>query len=299
MSAHLAIVNPAAGGGRCGHRASGVVAALRDAGVAIDVVFTRGPGDAVEIARREWASGRRSFIACGGDGTTYELLNGLFPEALQSDEKPRIGFLPLGTGNSFLRDFTNDGARYAIEYIRDARHRPVDVIRASHERGAIYYGNILSIGFTAEVGALVNRAFKPIGEAGYGVGVAWKLATLKPRRLPFALDDEEFRFDPVTFLSFNNSKYTGGKMKMAPHADCADGLIDVIIVGRMGRLTLARTFPDIFSGSHVEHDAVAEHQARSVRFALDAPVDVMVDGEVVKLQLERLDVLDHAIEVMA
>ena len=74
--------------------------------MAIDVVETRGPGDASDIARREWAGGRRSFIGCGGDGTTFEILNGLFPAAARSDEKPVIGFLPLGTGNSFLRDFT-------------------------------------------------------------------------------------------------------------------------------------------------------------------------------------------------
>lgn len=299
MSAHLVIVNPAAGNGRCGHRAQGVVAALRDAGVDLDVVETRGPGDATEIARREWAAGRRTFVACGGDGTTYEILNGLFPEALESEEKPAIGFLPLGTGNSFLRDFTNDGARYAIEYIRDSKRRPVDVLTAKHTEGTIYYSNLLSIGFTADVGALVNRAFKPFGEAGYGVGVAWKLATLHAKRMPFALDDGDFDFTPVTFLSFNNSKFTGGKMKMAPGADCADGLIDVLVVKEMGRIDLARTFPKIFEGTHVKHPKIEESQAESVRFALEHPVDVMVDGEVVSLQLERIDVLRHAIEVMA
>jgi YegS/Rv2252/BmrU family lipid kinase len=299
VSTHLAIVNPVAGGGRCGKRAPGVIAALRDAGVEIDVVETGAAGDATDIVRREWAAGRRSFIGVGGDGTTWEIVNGLFPDALASDERPAVGFLPLGTGNSFLRDFTDDGARYAIEYIRDGRRRPIDVIRARHADGEMFYTNILSIGFTADVGALVNRSLKGLGDAGYGAGVFWKVARLDVRPLPWALDDEPVDRGPVVFLSFNNSKFTGGKMRMAPHADCSDGLIEVVVVREMGRFELMRTFPKIFDGTHVQHPRVEERQARVVRFDLGGPVDVMVDGEVLRLALEKLDVLPLALEVMA
>jgi YegS/Rv2252/BmrU family lipid kinase len=299
VTATLAIVNPAAGGGRCAKRAPAVVKILRESGVEIDVIETQRPGDATDIARREWAKGRRSFIGAGGDGTTYEIVNGLFPEALKSDVKPAIGFMPLGTGNSFLKDYTADGAAYAIEKIRDSVRRPIDVIRATHAHGKIYYTNLLSIGFTANVGGFVNRYFKPLGEAGYGLGVVKEVATLDPRPLPFAFDAGEFNTKPVTFLSFNNSKFTGGKMMIAPHADASDGLIEAIVVERMGRIGLLSTFPKIFKGTHVDHPKVHEHQVKSVRFALDRPIDVMVDGEVVTLELRRLDVLPLALEVMA
>ena len=299
MKPTLAIVNPAAGGGRCGKRAPSVVRILREGGAEIDVVETSRPGDATDIARREWAAGRRSFIAGGGDGTTFEIVNGLFPEALDSDEKPAIGFMPLGTGNSFLKDYTADGAAYAVEKIRDAVRRPIDVIRASHADGALYYTNLLSIGFTAHVGSFVNRHLKPFGEAGYGLGVMKELVALRARPLPFALDDQEFDTSPVTFLSFNNSKFTGGKMMIAPHADASNGLIEAIIVQKMGRVGLLSTFPKIFSGAHVDHPKVVERKVRTVRFGLNGPVDVMVDGEVVRLELTSLDVLPLALEVMA
>lgn len=299
MTATLAIVNPAAGGGRCAKRAPAVVKILRESGVEIDVIETTRPGDASDIARREWANGRRAFIGAGGDGTTYEIVNGLFPEALESDEKPVIGFMPLGTGNSFLKDYTADGASYAVEKIRDSARRPIDIIRATHAGGEIYYTNLLSIGFTANVGGFVNRHLKPFGEAGYGLGVVKEVAALRPRPLPFAFDDGEFNTNPVTFLSFNNSKFTGGKMLIAPHADASDGLIEAIVVEKMGRIGLMTTFPKIFEGTHVDHPKVHEHQVKSVRFALDGPVDVMVDGEVVRLDLKRLDVLPLALEVMA
>lgn len=294
----LAIVNPAAGGGRCGKRAPEAIADLRSRGVAVDVRETERPGDATRIAEAAWRDGTRDFLSVGGDGTTWEIVNGLYPHAT-TDTTPRLGFLPLGTGNSFLRDFTNDGPRYAADAIADGRTRPCDVIRATHTDGAFFYTNLLSIGFTADVGGLVNRRLKAFGEAGYGLGVAWEVARLRPRPMPHVLDDGVPRTDPVVFLSFNNSKFTGGQMMMAPHADCADGLIECVTVGAMGRLTLLRTFPKIFKGTHLTHPAVQEERASRVRFELDGPVDVMVDGEVLAAQLTELDVLPHALQVFA
>ena len=83
--AHLAIVNPAAGGGKCGKRFAEVVEQLRSADVAVDVEETSGPGQASEIAEAAYKAGRRNFIAVGGDGTSYEVVNGLFPLAGSAD----------------------------------------------------------------------------------------------------------------------------------------------------------------------------------------------------------------------
>jgi diacylglycerol kinase (ATP) len=105
---YLAIVNPAAGGGRSRKLLAPALERLRSQGVAIETAETNGPGDATRIARERYASGQRKFIAVGGDGTSYEIVNGLFPQAI-AGERTTLGFLPLGTGNSFLRDFTERG----------------------------------------------------------------------------------------------------------------------------------------------------------------------------------------------
>ena len=78
---YLAIVNPAAGGGRSRKLLGPALERLRAGGVAVDVAETRGAGDASRIAREAYGFGRRRFIAVGGDGTSYEVVNGLFPEA--------------------------------------------------------------------------------------------------------------------------------------------------------------------------------------------------------------------------
>ena len=108
----LAVVNPAAGGGRCGKLAPAALEKLRAKGVELDVVESSGPGDTVRLAREAYVKGVRRFIAVGGDGTSYEIVNGLFPEAA-SGARAALGFLPLGTGNSFLRDFSDRGVEHA------------------------------------------------------------------------------------------------------------------------------------------------------------------------------------------
>ena len=294
---YLAVVNPAAGGGACGRHAPAVVDRLRQSGLEVDVIETRGPGQARELARTELAGTRRHFIAVGGDGTSFEIVNGLLDQP-HVGERPTLGFLPLGTGNSFLRDFSDQGAEYAIDALKQGKRRPCDVIRVTHTAGVLHYINIFSIGFVADVCATRNRRFPGLGEFGYSLSTVLRVATLRPYVFPMRTDGRsgEDR-EPLTFLSINNSRFTGGKMMMAPAADTRDGLLDIIRVGRMGRISLLQTFPKIFKGTHVHHPAVACHQAPGVDFRLDAEVDVMIDGEMLKFNPTRLEVVPGAIDV--
>ena len=295
MSA-LAIVNPAAGGGRCGRRYEAALDGLRAQGHAIDVALTASPGDATRLAREAYAAGTRAFLAVGGDGTSYEIVNGLYPEAAEG-EAPLLGFLPLGTGNSFLRDFTDEGADYALEAWAAGKERRCDVVRARHTQGAIHYINLLSVGFVADVNAFTCRHLKPLGEAGYSLGVVRQLAGLKPRAFPMTTAEGEAHGEPLVFASVNNSRFTGGKMMMAPHADTADGRVDLVLCGAMGRFELLRTFPKIFTGAHVETPKVTSTHVEGLRFDLDGPVDIMVDGEVERLQLTAIDILPSALRI--
>lgn len=293
----LAIVNPAAGGGRCGRLAPAALASLREHGRNVEVRETSGPGDATRIARAAFADGIRHFIAVGGDGTGFEIVNGIFPEALTASERPTLGFLPLGTGNSFLRDFSTEGASHALAALQSDQRRPCDVVCLHHKAGALYFINILSFGFLADVCSLTNRRFKRFGELGYGLGVASKLATLSFRPIPYALDGGPFDERPLSFIVISNSRFTGGKMLIAPLADVADGQVDLVVSGKLSRISFAATFPKIFEGKHLANPALRSARARAIEFKLDHPEDAMIDGEVISLWPTRLEVLPLALEV--
>jgi YegS/Rv2252/BmrU family lipid kinase len=293
----LAIVNPAAGRGRTVKLAGAQLARLREGGLRVDVIASSGPGHAAQLAREAYEQGYRRFLAVGGDGTAHEILNGIFGRATLA-ERIELGFLPLGTGNSFLRDFTKEGSNSSIEALLTGRKRRVDLLRLRHATGTIYSFNLLSVGFTADVGALTNRIFKPFGHLGYLLGVFVRVVQLKRRGFRMRSDaDESWDDRRCLFLTFNNSKYTGGTMMIAPQADPTDGLIEYVRWGPIGRLGLLKMLPRLYDGTHIEHRLAERRAVKHVEFALDAPVDVMIDGEIVTLDCKTLDILPGAMDV--
>jgi diacylglycerol kinase (ATP) len=297
MERFFAIVNPAAGGGRSAKLAGPALARLREKKLPVGIFASTGPGHAAQLAREAYDQGYRRFLAVGGDGTAHEILNGVFA-GRSSVERIALGFLPFGTGNSFLRDFAKDGAEASLQALAENRTRAVDLLRLTHAAGEIYSFNLLSVGFTADVAALTNRAFKPFGHLGYLLGVFVRVVQL--RRRSFALrcdDDQEWDERRSLFLTFNNSKYTGGTMLIAPQADPTDGLIEFVRWGPIGRLGLLRNLPRLYDGTHIEHPLASRRAVRRVEFRNPAPVDIMIDGEVATLECRSLDVLPAAVDV--
>lgn len=296
---YLAIVNPAAGGGRSRKLLGPALERLQAGGIEVKVAETRARGEATEIAREAYGRGVRNFISVGGDGTSYEIVNGLYPQAL-GGERPTLAFLPLGTGNSFLRDFSHRGVEFGIESLLAHRRQPCDVLRLRHRTGVIHYINLLSMGFTADVATLRARRFSGWGELGYIASIFLTLSRFHRRPFPVRVEGAAgFDSRRCLFLTFNNSKYTGGTMMIAPQAEISDGLVEYVRWGPIGRLGLIRNLPRLYDGTHVEHPLAERKALRHIEFNLEGPADVMVDGEVLTLHCEELDVLPGALTVVA
>ncbi len=245
------------------------LARLRAAGLQIDSVETSSLGHGSEIVRKAWG------------------------------EPPTLAFLPLGTGNSFLRDFSDKGVEYAMESLIAGRSRKCDVLRLRHQGGVLHYINILSIGFSADVATLRLRRFSSWGEIGYQASIFICLARFRRMPFPLAVDGEQtIDRRPCLFLTFNNSKFTGGTMMIAPTAEVDDGLIEFVRWGPIGRIGLIRNLPGLYDGTHIKHPLAEVRKVRRVDFHLNAPVDVMIDGEVLTLHCQSLDVLPGAVNVV-
>ena len=299
---YLVIVNPTAGGGRCGRRAPAAVDRLRQVGLPVEVRETAAPRDATQIAREAYAAGYRRFVAAGGDGTCWEVLNGIAPHGLGVAGRHRasLAVLPLGTGNSFLREFTEDGADYTLRALADGKRRDCDVLCLTHTEGRVYYVNLFGFGFAADVTINTQRgSYKRWGNLGYILGVLRTLVGLRQKTLPLRIEGGELEAAPLTFLCVCNSRYTAGSMMMAPAADVADGLADLIRVEPMGRLNIIRTFPRIYNGSHLQHPAVSARATPRIDFEIEEAIEVMVDGEVLTIVPRSIEVLPRALQVHA
>jgi diacylglycerol kinase (ATP) len=88
-------------------------------------------------------------------------------------------------------------------------------------------------------------------------------------------------------------------MMIAPQAEVNSGLLEYVRWGAIGRLGLMRNLPGLYDGTHIKHPLAERQAVKRVEFDLSAPVDVMVDGEVLTLHCEALDVLPGALNVVA
>lgn len=297
MSADFyAIVNRAAGGGRAARKAPEALAALERRGLSLEVAFTEGPKHASALALNAASAGRRRFLSVGGDGTASEVVNGLIGAGVSTECE--LAMLPLGTGNSFLRDFGIADPEAASKAITRGESRVIDVLRLQHADGEIHFINTMGTGFVARAGELTNERFKFLGAAGYIAAVLICVAGLRYERNTLKYGNE-FDDAETVLTSFSNSQYTGGTMWMAPDADTSDGLLDVIRAGRFRRGELAAAFSKIFKGTHTQLDKVWTRKVDRVEFVNPTLQAVLIDGDLFHLTPRAIDVLPAALRLIA
>ncbi len=291
-----AIVNPAAGGGRAGRRASEALAELRGRGASLRIEQTEAPKHATALAKEAAEGGQRRFLSVGGDGTASEVVNGLVMAGVAGECE--LGMLPLGTGNSFLRDFGITSVEDAIRAIARGGSRPIDVLRLTHDEGVVHFINTMGTGFIAQAGELTNARFKVLGAAGYIAAVLICIARLdyQQNTLEYAgeIDDAQ-----TILTSISNTQYTGGTMWMAPAADPSDGLLDLVRAGRLSRIELTGAFAQIFKGTHTQHDGVWTRQLPRLEFVNPSHQPVLIDGDLFHLTPRAVDVLPSALRLIA
>jgi YegS/Rv2252/BmrU family lipid kinase len=293
---YYAIVNRAAGGGRCAKAAPEALDSLERRGVSLEVAFTEEPKHATELARRAASNGCRRFLSVGGDGTAAEIVNGLM--ASSAARECELAMLPLGTGNSFLRDFDITGIQAAVDAIVRGKRTPIDVLRLTHNDGVIHFINTMGTGFVARAGELTNDRFKFLGAAGYVAAVLVCVVRLQyeENTLRYAGGIDDAR---TVLSSFSNSQYTGGSMRMAPDAQVADGLLDVVRAGALRRGALIAAFARIFSGTHTDLEQVWTQQIDRVEFVNTSFQAMLIDGDLYHLTPLAIDVLPSAIQLIA
>jgi YegS/Rv2252/BmrU family lipid kinase len=297
----LLVVNPHAGKGRGRKILPEVLAMLKPHFPGLNVRFSEYPGHAVEIGREAVANGYERILSVGGDGTPFEVVNGLYADG-RPPQPPELGLIPAGTGNSFLRDFSIHSWRQAVDSILAGRKRRVDLVEITYEREQKevrqYYLNILGVGLIADILKLTNDKLKGFGRFSYGLAVLLRLARGMRNRMLLTVDGETIAIEDSA-LVISNSKFTGGGMKIAPMADSQDGKVDLVVFQGVDRRDILNIFARVFKGSHVGHPKVRTLPAAEVLIDSCPQQRFMADGELLGMTPLRLKVLAGELAILA
>jgi diacylglycerol kinase (ATP) len=263
----LAIVNPAAGGGR----ALAVWKRVAPPWVT-ETVLTEGPGHATHLARTASAAGFDRLLAVGGDGTLHEVVNGVGPAGLP------VGLVPAGSGNDFARSAALPlDPRAVVRGLAQGATRSVDLGRV-HGR---FYLNVAGVGFDAQVAAEVNAGRRGSRGALLYVGAALRVLR-RYRNLPLEIRvDGRAVSGRCLLVAVANGAAYGGGMRVCPRADVSDGQLDVCLAGDLSRTATALVLPSVFLGLHLLHPAVRYLRGRQVEVRGPEEALVHADGELV------------------
>jgi len=297
----ILVVNPVAGHGmglKCFRR---LESRLRSSFPALDVRMSEYAGHAIEIGRRAAEEQAPRLLCLGGDGTAFEVVNGLCGERRPAS-LPEIGLIPAGTGNSFVRDFGIVTPEEALDGILAGRRRAVDLIDFEYQRGGRPERrvalNILGVGLIADILKLTNERLKFLGASGYSLAVLLRLAKGMDNRIDITADGRTWSIRDSA-LVVSNSKFTGGKMKIAPDADPADGRADLVVFREVNRHEIIAIFKRVFSGTHTAHPKVETTAAADIAIDAAPAQRLMADGELLGETPLRLRVLPRALTILA
>jgi YegS/Rv2252/BmrU family lipid kinase len=278
VSRTVVVVNPAAGGGRTGRRWAGLRDDLRRLGLAFDWVWTTGTGSGAVLARTAVDAGAGLIVAVGGDGTLSEVVNGVTREDAPA---ATVGAVLTGRGRDAVRNLGLSGdprvaARRLVEGI-DAR---IDLVRVDWPDGSRRSAvGAAGAGFDARV-AHCTAVGRGRGPAPYLLAVMRTLSAHAPVEAELETDGVRTWTGRLSAAVAANGPHFGGGMKIAPDADPADGRLDLIVLGDLGRLELLRWLPTVYRGRHLAHPRVTAQRARRVALRAASPLPVQVDGEV-------------------
>ena len=276
------IVNPIAGAGRTAKRWPQIIGLLRSLGLHFEYDLTEAPGHAVELAKSAANKGYELVVSVGGDGTINEVVNGLYDSG--NIKEVILGIISTGSGSDYIRTVG------IPRHYKEACYRLTNPKKLQVDLGVAEYVtnqqmvkrlfvNFAGLGFDAQVVKATTQRFKALGSMpSYLMGLLTTFLFYQNKDVSLILDGqaEDRR---VCTVVISNGKHGGGGMLVAPNADPADGLLDVVIIDDLGKLDLLWSLPRVYKGTHLTHPKVTVKRAREIDIRSGQKMSLQADGE--------------------
>lgn len=303
----LAIVNLLSGSGRCGRDWEHIARILYAKGIDFDTVFTGHRFHAIELARRGIIEdGYRNLIAIGGDGTLHEVANGILLQSEVPSSEIRMGIIPVGTGNDWIRSFgIPRDYQAAVEVIAEGHEFIQDVAKVEYvgrrgEKESRYCINVSGAGLDAAVNLKVCQ-MKDKGKNGkssYMTQLAKSVMEYRSCRMAVRVDGENEAKGLIMSTSVGIGKYNGSGMQQLPDSVADDGLLDVTVIETMSVPRIITVVGRLYDGKIYSVKRVHNYKGRHIEITSDEVREIEVDGEALGTTPMTLTIEDKRLKVL-
>ncbi len=258
------------------------------------IYYTTRSGDATEYVRSmiRISQEKQRFICVGGDGTINEIAN-----SAPCTPDVEFGVIPNGSGNDFVRNFSNVKLFSSIEAQLDGEAMSLDLIKCNE----YYCVNMVNIGFDCavvkEAEKLKRHKFVTPG-LSYILGVVVVLFKKFGTKMKVIFDDGEVIEKEFTLTAIGNGKFCGGGFQAAPRALLTDGLLDVCAIDKISRLTFVTLVGSYKNGTYLENPHAMKYirhrRVTHFKMEFDTPIPICIDGEIKGAKTMDFEVVKNA-----
>lgn len=271
-----------------------ILTRLEQGGLETSCHQTSGDGDAAAAAAEAVRRGFDVVIAAGGDGTIYEVVNGL----AEQERRPHLGIIPAGTTNDLARALGIPRQwDHAVDIIIRQHAAAIDIGRCELQEKTKYFINIAGGGLLTELTYEVPSKLKTmLGQLAYYMKGIEKLPWLRPINVRMEAEDSVIHEEIMLFF-LTNSNSVAGFEKLAPEASLSDGLFDLIVLRKCNLADFIRLATMALRGEHLKDPLVQYLQVKELNVVSDDHVQLNLDGELGGTLPARFSVLPQHLQV--
>lgn len=268
-------------------------------------MFTSGSRDAERLTVQAVGRGCSYVVAVGGDGTVNEVVNGLMQLPEEKRRMVAVAVLPWGTGNDFARSI---GATSSVERLYDVIERGdvcnADVGRVRYMQpnglaGLRYFINIGDVGVGPSTVLMVERFKRLVGPTlAFWIGGFCTIFFRRSKMVAIEADGYSYKGKAMA-VCMANGRYFGSGLGIAPGAIINDGILNIVVVGRVSAFTFLRFTKQLRNAEPVLHPEVHYVDASRCQIfseAADCPLEL--DGEVLGSAPLEVELLPGAIRFL-
>jgi YegS/Rv2252/BmrU family lipid kinase len=301
---YFIIVNPISGRGLGQKSIPRIKAFFESHSMDYTLARTERPWHAAQLAEQAAREHYQVVVCAGGDGTFNEALNGLMNARAAGFNHTALGVISIGTGNDFAGGVgIPTTLEESLTALAQDKRRKVDIGKVSggdYPDGR-YFGNGIGIGFDAAVGFAAAQLRYLRGLPAYLVAAIQTIFFYySPPRLKISLDDETIEQYSL-MVSVMNGQRMGGGFRMAPNGDPHDGLFDLCIAEKAGKMRIFSLIPLFIQGKQAGQPEIKMRRSQKVTIlATQGDFPAHADGETLCLKGKelRLELIPDALEVV-